>query len=440
MKKRIFPIVIAVFAAVFCFFVFMHFACKNRDVRDFKELNEITETASGFINNALAYADIMELSIQFQDGVYSEKMFMDLTDMAIRQNPTIDSIQLAKDYTVTYINPISGNWSAIGHNLMEDPKRREYLTRAIESRRMVTQGPVHSIQGKNMIFGRKPIFVNGEYWGLAIVAIDYDKLIQSVKLGMDDSLNFAISVYESSDPDKLSFIWGDEEIVEKSKIFAELKMPGQRWRVSILHKTTVATMHTAILVGAVISVLAGLLMFVLFSILAGKLYLSKIDPLTKTCNRIEFKRSAEKFLKARRVCAFLSIDLDKFKYINDTFGHLVGDEILINAAVRMKNSVRKGDLISRVGGDEYLIFLTDVKSHQQLFSIIERIRETTEQQLQVGEHHVTVGVSIGYAIFPHEAETYKDLYEIADKRMYKDKNRRRKLGEPDTTTSSAAKA
>jgi diguanylate cyclase (GGDEF)-like protein len=339
--------------------------------------------------------------------------------MSRRNNPCIDSLQYAPGAIVTYINPIEGNEAAIGHNLFEDEARRKAIIDAIGSKTIVVQGPLKSLQGKNMIFGRKAIMMNDKFWGLSIIAIDFDNLLTSC--GFDsDAYDYAIAVYNIYD--ELDYIWGSKKIIDASQISSDVQFSNQRWHISIQAKHNFATLWNDYGIALIISILIGAAIYSIFVAYMYKSQLVKTDLLTKTLNRLEFQRRAENaFKNGSQPCALLSIDLNKFKYVNDTYGHLAGDEMLIHAAKKMQSAVREGDLVARVGGDEYAILLRDVRDEQHVDSIIARLKELTKQKIKVGDTEVSVGISVGYALFPSDGTEYKELYHIADQNMYNDK-------------------
>jgi diguanylate cyclase (GGDEF)-like protein len=177
----------------------------------------------------------------------------------------------------------------------------------------------------------------------------------------------------------------------------------------------------------VASILVGIAVYVIARYQLKKINSAKMDPLTETYNKLEFQKQVENRLKySKKSCALLAIDLDKFKYVNDTYGHIAGDEVLIAVSNRMRKAVRKTDLVARVGGDEYMAFLYGIKNREEMMSIIDRIRASGEEEVDIGAHEkASVGLSIGYALSPQEGQDYKTLYQAADERMYEDKVQRK---------------
>lgn len=130
--------------------------------------------------------------------------------------------------------------------------------------------------------------------------------------------------------------------------------------------------------------------------------------------------------------ALLFIDLDRFKNINDTLGHSVGDQLLMAVAERLKNMFREADTVARQGGDEFIVLLTNLggdKSVAELHTarVAEQVRKVLASPIHLAQHELTVTGSIGIAFYPHDAATGNDLIKHADTAMYvaKEKGRNR---------------
>lgn len=154
------------------------------------------------------------------------------------------------------------------------------------------------------------------------------------------------------------------------------------------------------------------------------------DFLTKLPNRKSMaERLQEEYVRARRhgyLDAFLFLDLDGFKRINDNYGHHIGDKILIEVAKRLKETIRNDDYIARISGDEFCVMLLNLdknesKAAQTAKIVAEKIIDTISKVFIIDEHKLHLGVSIGIKLFP---DGIKDIYEIinsADAAMYKAK-------------------
>lgn len=125
--------------------------------------------------------------------------------------------------------------------------------------------------------------------------------------------------------------------------------------------------------------------------------------------------------REQRGAAILFLDLDSFKPINDTYGHAVGDAVLRSVALRLRETVRQTDTVSRFAGDEFLVFLSMLRSVSEAEVIASRIRAVIGRPIAVGDVDVSVGVSCGVATFPEDGNDIDTLLLQADKRMYSQK-------------------
>jgi diguanylate cyclase (GGDEF)-like protein/PAS domain S-box-containing protein len=158
-------------------------------------------------------------------------------------------------------------------------------------------------------------------------------------------------------------------------------------------------------------------------------FLAHHDPLTELPNRILLRDRLEHALRRaqRERCglAVLFIDLDRFKQINDTLGHPVGDRILQLAARMMKDLVRASDTVARIGGDEFIILLEDEVSVGSVATVAHKLVERFAQPFAVDDRGLYVTASVGISIFPHDGEDVDALLKHADLAMYKAKEQGR---------------
>ncbi len=146
------------------------------------------------------------------------------------------------------------------------------------------------------------------------------------------------------------------------------------------------------------------------------------DGLTHLPNRRMYSRELGRLLArshrhAQRF-ALLLIDLDRFKHVNDTLGHDVGDALLTEVAARLQASLRKGDFAARLGGDEFALLLGDITDEAQLASACARLADCFKAPVPMGETAIKTSISIGAAIYPDDARTAETLYRAADKALY----------------------
>ena len=149
-------------------------------------------------------------------------------------------------------------------------------------------------------------------------------------------------------------------------------------------------------------------------------YLAHHDPLTGLPNRAHFMEHLASRLAggASTHAALLFIDLDHFKRINDSLGHLVGDTVLQAVAHRIVQSVRPADLVGRFGGDEFVVLLADVADRRVVEELVQRVLVAVEAPVPVQGQNIVVSPSIGVAMVPHDGRLPSELIKNADTAMY----------------------
>lgn len=161
------------------------------------------------------------------------------------------------------------------------------------------------------------------------------------------------------------------------------------------------------------------------------LHYSQYDALTDLPNRALFMDRLSQAISRtpwnQHFIAVIFIDLDRFKLINDTLGHDVGDELLKQVARRLKNVVRKGDTVSRLGGDEFAIILTELASDKDITRVVEKISQVTAAPYYVNGKELIVTPSIGISRCPVDGREVQVLLKKADVAMYKAKKAGRNL-------------
>jgi diguanylate cyclase (GGDEF)-like protein/PAS domain S-box-containing protein len=151
-------------------------------------------------------------------------------------------------------------------------------------------------------------------------------------------------------------------------------------------------------------------------------HMARHDALTDLPNRTLFSERLEIALKdaerTKERCAVLALDLDRFKVVNDVFGHAEGDRVLVDVADILRRCVGSADTPARIGGDEFIILQTGLDQPMGASMLAERILDTFRQEMNVTLDPKAVGVSIGVAIYPEDGETSHDLRNAADMALY----------------------
>ncbi len=151
-------------------------------------------------------------------------------------------------------------------------------------------------------------------------------------------------------------------------------------------------------------------------------YLAQHDYLTDLPNRMLLNERLSQCItlatRHERRLAILFLDLDHFKHINDSLGHSIGDELLKEVAQRLTRCVRQSDTVSRQGGDEFVVLLSEIDVAQDAATAAENIRQTLNEPYRIGGHPLHLAASIGISLFPEDGRNGETLFKKADSAMY----------------------
>ena len=155
-------------------------------------------------------------------------------------------------------------------------------------------------------------------------------------------------------------------------------------------------------------------------------HLAHYDSLTGLPNRVQFQlhlqHAVSRSERSNQKCALLYLDLDRFKVVNDSLGHVAGDDLLKMVTERLLSRLRASDILARMGGDEFVLLVEEYKQREELEVLARKlIAEMNQPFYLAGEQEVNVGGSVGIACFPEDALNSEDLLVRADAAMYKAK-------------------
>ncbi|BAT58973.1 cyclic di-GMP phosphodiesterase Gmr [Variibacter gotjawalensis] len=174
-------------------------------------------------------------------------------------------------------------------------------------------------------------------------------------------------------------------------------------------------------------------------------HLARFDALTGLPNRAYFRERMDRVIALTQrgeSCAVLFVDLDQFKNVNDTLGHPIGDALLRVVAERLGSIVRDTDLVSRFGGDEFVILQSPIKGPEQAASLARRILSALGEVFGIADHQIVVGASVGIAMAPTDGRDADTLLKNADMALYRAKSDGRagwRFFEPDMDVKAQAR-
>jgi len=151
-----------------------------------------------------------------------------------------------------------------------------------------------------------------------------------------------------------------------------------------------------------------------------------MDKLTGLPNRAyfyaELELEMERVKRSKSNCSVMFIDLDGFKSVNDTFGHDAGDELLIQVSSRLKENIREVDIVGRIGGDEFIVLVTNIQDTTNTTKVAKKIIVALGEIFKINHNNIQIGASIGISSYPNDALDIDALVKNADNAMYQAKN------------------
>lgn len=306
-------------------------------------------------------------------------------------DPAIANVLVAPAGVVSHVYPLRGNEGVLGFDFFrESAGNREALV-AKETKQLVFGGPFDLVQGGQALVGRLPVFMNAPdggktFWGLVSVTLKYPRVLDGLGLAVLEKQGYAFELWRVS-PDT-----GERQVIAASDygynknarfIEKEVKILNATWffrLAPVKHWYQYAETWTLVFFGLFAS---GLLGFVVqnnseLKRMQGRLEdMARSDALTGIANRRHFMEEAPVRLqhaaRNKQNCFIIMFDVDRFKRINDTYGHAAGDMALSAITARVKNVIRPYDLFARYGGEEFILLATEL-DREEAESLSTRIR------------------------------------------------------------------
>ncbi|KJR39876.1 sensor domain-containing diguanylate cyclase [Vibrio navarrensis] len=360
----------------------------------------------------------------------------------IRKGRHLKNVVLAKDDVVNYVYPLSGNEQVLGLDYHTVPKQWASILKAKNIAEIFIAGPVNLVQGGRGLIARVPIFsdppLNTQYWGVCSAVLNLDSLFTDVGLvSFAYKYKLAIKGYDSQGADGDIF-WGEQETYDLAFVREKVNFPYGGWVLAVAKNEQFLAgvpwyqLNIVRLLGYPILLLLGLVFITIYRLYDIARIRSLHDELTGLPNRRYFMYSLDRYFRHAQklgkdeTFAVINFDLDRFKHINDTFGHAAGDKVLLACAERVKSTLRSTDIIARIGGDEFLIILPRVQKQEDIAQLIEKLKSALCANPVVYESElIYLHVSIGYAFFHHDLRNFDDMLKEADDRMYLEKKLQR---------------
>ncbi len=422
-----------------------------------KRVNDVATILSSAMNVRLNLTSSLKAFVATHSQ-FSVEDFYRFTSVLEGDLLGISSLQLAPNGIVKYVTDLEKNSQAIGHDLLNDPKRRQAAEQSILEHSYIISGPLDLIQGGRAIIARRPIYFpdvetkSDKFWGFATILIDIDVLLQSALMDtLQEDFYVAIRGRDGLGAAGDVF-YGKASVFESPLAVANISLPNASWQLSVQAKSQSmqsgfigsslywCTNILLAIIGAVIiysmldrprklkSIIESATAKLRFEITQRQEAESKIrflalhDELTSLPNRRLFDELGKQALSVAKrenmPFAVLFIDVDGFKTINDTLGHAFGDGILKMFGQRLKQQVREPDIVARFGGDEFVILLSENCHQIGAEKVSKKIISAIAKPFRLDGEIVSIGASVGIAVYPGDGISIEQLLKKADLAMY----------------------
>ena len=318
--------------------------------------------------------------------------------------------------------------SAISSELKQsDGSGRDYLERAKKGESGISNVQVSRVNGEKNVVVFAPVYYNGQVTGMVIGILRLDNLLQIMDVQCFNGEGRCAIYTDDGDIIAQSDDWGKKDY-RQSKYDYITQIGIRDWNIVVSFPESVITgeMKTNIIITIVMCLIwAAVLGTILVNIFRERNMEFKRkaeqDSLTLLMNRGTIEEAVEQRLQSDRegISAFVIFDVDKFKTVNDSVGHSLGDFLLKEIARLMKESFEEGDSLGRLGGDEFAVLITDAADRHALLEKLELFRQKVNKISIKGMKNSTVSIGIVFAC--EEVNDFNSFYQKADKAMYESK-------------------
>lgn len=348
-----------------------------------------------------------------------------LSALIENQEVYIRNIGTVRDTTIVNNYPLEGNESTIGVDLATVENQKQMVLETKNAFKTTFQGPIPLVQGSDGFIVRVPVVrEDSGYWGQVSIVLEGARIYEAIdELAEKTSLNIRVyNAYE--DP----FYIYDDKAMKDPLVFV-INPSLMNWKVEVTPITGWSHLGVTHIIVGVVSLLASMIIGLLsyYSMKANYRFKhnSIHDSLTGLLNR-HFLNDYQALIisaaeRRNALVGLLLLDLDNFKNINDTYGHSIGDEVLIETARILRKVVRTNEAVFRIGGDEFLIIFPMIEDATVLENAGNRILEMFHDEFRIKGHDVWVASSIGMGVYPTDGKDFEEVLQVADKNMYEHK-------------------
>lgn len=332
-------------------------------------------------------------------------------------------------FTRMWLTKVDG--SAISSELKEsDASGREYLERAKRGESGISKVQNSRVNGERNVVLFAPTYYNGEVTGMVIGILKLDAFFDIIDVECFDGEGYC-TIYTDSGEILVSTEPEDNVSIVDNKYNYSSNINILDWNVLVSFPDQVISgeikdnMVTTVTMCFVCVIVLGIIIVSIFydrnRLLQEK---ASHDSLTDLINRGTMENAVNEYMFTKRECdsVFMIFDIDKFKSINDSFGHSLGDYLLKQVGVQMKKVFDEEDYLCRMGGDEFAIFIEEVEERDKVLKKVEEFRKKIELIPLKRDRKSTVSIGVTFIEKDSDVRTFDCIYQKADQAMYKSKS------------------
>lgn len=439
--KRNLAIIISIMVSLFLLTVFLLIIIMF--INNIKQ-QEMLKTTDKFINfksqvEQLIYTNEAliqgyEAYILVNPDLNEDGAYMYLEKLLFENENRIRNIGVIQDTTIVWNYPREVNTTTIGVDLSNVESQKDMVLKVKNELSPILQGPVELVQGGTAFIIRMPIIrENTGYWGQISIVLEGSKIMEDINTYAESAgLNIAIF----NDQNEITPFYGSMSAVGESALTFDIDPEFINWKVAVSPKDECENNQfvfwAIIFLVVLIAAGSGLLTYRAIKTNDQLRIMSSHDSLTGLFNRHYLNDYQSIVLniaiRNNRHVGIMSMDLNHFKKVNDTYGHNVGDLVLAETARVLKQNTRTNEAAFRLGGDEFLIIMPDIEDKIVLQQARERLSKSFENEFHLVDYPEKIELSIGTALFPEDGDDIDALLQIADEQMYADK-KEQKMGQ-----------
>ncbi len=395
------------------------------------------EAITQHIERSLAMSHTMAALIRQDHGNFDD--FQSMATELFPFYPSAHALALMPGGKLSDVFPRSGRWETLKEiDALTDPRFAPYYKRALASGKLTVSGQFLLFWPKGVagIQGVLPVYLSpgqeaSSLWGFIGITFRLSKLAELANLPGLTEKGIAYEVWWNNvDKNEKEVLISGTEKELADPVYRTIYVPSGTWTLSLMPVsgwTSSFSFSANLTVGLLFSLLLAYLVdiFVTLRINKRKLeHAAYFDLLTNLPNRRLFKDTLDEALvtvREQELIAVCYLDLDGFKPINDTLGHDAGDMVLEEIARRCEACIRSGDMVSRIGGDEFAFILRNLGSINDCQGILDRLLQEIAAPINLGGQDCRVSASVGVALYPYDGISSDDLLVYADLAMYRAK-------------------